>query len=59
MPQYREAIEKLKKNLYQLRSQLSENEYDKSQIKLKYEEKMKENQIKYDELFKEHRKIKL
>jgi hypothetical protein len=38
---YKEAIEKLKKNLGQLRSQLSENEYDKSQLKKKYEEKIK------------------
>ena len=41
MPIYKEAIEKLKKNLAQVRSQLSENEYDKMQIKKKYEEKLR------------------
>lgn len=33
---FKEAIEKLKKNLVQVRSQLSENEYEKLQLKKKY-----------------------
>lgn len=34
---FKAAIEKLKKNLAQVRSQLSENEYEKMQLKKKYE----------------------
>lgn len=59
IPIFKEAIEKLKKNLSQVRSQLSENEYEKIQLKKKYEEKMKEMEYKYNEVFKECRKIKL
>jgi hypothetical protein len=56
---FKEAIEKLKKSLAQVRGQLSENEYEKMQIKKKYEEKLKESEYKYNEMFKENRKIKL
>lgn len=59
IPMFKQAIEKLKKNLGQVRGQLSENEYEKLQLKKKYEEKLKEAQYKYNEIFKECRKIKL
>ena len=39
MPQYKEAIEKLKKNLGQVRSQLAENEFDKNEMKKKFVKK--------------------
>jgi hypothetical protein len=42
-----------------VRSQLSENEYEKMAIKKKYEERLKEADYKYNEVFKECRKIKL
>lgn len=59
IPMFKAAIEKLKKNLAQVRSQLSENEYEKMQIKKKYEERLKDAEYKYNEIFKECRKIKL
>ena len=37
IPLFKQAIEKLKKSLAQVRSQLSENEYEKLQVKKKYE----------------------
>ena len=37
IPMFKKAIEKFKKNLVQLRQQLSENEYEKMQIKKRYE----------------------
>ena len=56
---FKEAIDKLKKNLVQVRGQLSENEYEKMQMKKKWEEKAKEWEYKYNEVFKESRRLKL
>ena len=59
IPMFKEAIDRLKKNLTQVRGQLSENEYEKMQLKKKYEEKAKEWEYKYNEAFKESRKLEL
>ncbi len=59
LPQYKEAIEKLKKNLGQVRSQLAENEFDKNEMKKKFVRKEKQTQHKYNELFREFKKLQL